>query len=114
MNNPTWRGRTLIALCAVIALGAVSPAWAAEAPAAQTAASAAQAAPEPAAPLPIFLTGTYLCSYNIINECTGGVAGVCSKVCNVGQTCHCIVQYGIGPGGCTAVKHIYPPSCLGS
>jgi hypothetical protein len=112
MKSLTWRNRALAAMCVVITTCGIATAWAAEVPAAKIAPSTMQQAPQPVAPLPIFLTGTYLCSYNITDPCTGRTVATCSKVCNVGQKCHCAVQYGHGQNGCAIVKQVYPPSCI--
>lgn len=49
-------------------------------------------------PEPLFLADTYWCSYTV-EDC--GRTWACGKTCQVGQSCHCVFQYGQTPeGGC--------------
>lgn len=104
------------ALFAILACVAGS-AFAAEgqAPVAPAISPAAPAVSQPAlqpTPLPLFLTDTYRCSYDVPDPCTGGVYTTCYIQCNVGQSCSCIATYGHDTTDCGVyVVRVSRPFC---
>ena len=88
---------TVLLIPAVATAGENPPSAAPDAQAVSPEAVMTPAVPQPV-PDPIFLTDTYLCSYTV-EDC--GRTWYCSKICPVGQSCHCAFLYGQTPeGGC--------------
>jgi len=104
----------LIALAPGVASAAESPAPVVTEPApslAVTPVDSTPAAPptlQALMPPPVFLS-TYVCSYEITACGSSGL--YCSVVCNVGQTCHCVLLFGHLPDGSCYVQRVGPGIC---